>query len=226
MSRLQFLVQCRVYVKSVVPRAPDGRCLSALAMAVAGSGHLLATCHSRVCVRCHPRPHDGGDQVLSDTGDAGAAAASVTRDRRASGKYSSTATRGQAAAPGRCSCSGAASLQWQWPSPLVPSCRLQCCTTNSKQQRPGPAGSVAKSWLFSHLQQQNLIHTLKWNIFFFFAVGITGSRYYDSASSAILANESHYARHYSFASLQTPSSSQTREKNGESKVDGLSYNGT
>ena len=90
-----------------------------------------------VCVRCHPRPHDGGDQVLSETGDAGAVA-SVTRDRRASGKYSSTATRGQAAAPGRCSCSVAASLQWQWPSPLVPSCRLQCCTTNSKQQRPGP----------------------------------------------------------------------------------------
>ena len=110
---------------------------------------------------------------MSDTGDAGAAA-SVTRDRRASGKYSSTATRGQAAAPGRCSCSGAASLQWQWPSPLVPSCRLQCCTTNSKQQRPGQAGSVAKSSLFSHHQQQNLIHTLKWNIFFFFSDGITG----------------------------------------------------
>ena len=91
------------------------------------------------------------------------------------GKYSSTATRGQAAAlcqppAGAAAVAVAITSGALLQSAVLLQHRDLATSTNSKQQRPGPAGSVAKSWLFSHILQQNL-HTLKWNtVFFFFAV--------------------------------------------------------
>ena len=114
-------------------------------------------CHSRMCEMSPPPPTDGRDQVLSDTGDAGdVAAASVTRDRR-----------GQAAlaAPGRCA---AAVLQACSGSGHHPWCPPAVCSAaapgpgHHQQQTAAGAGSVAKSWLFSH--RQHNLHTLKRNI--------------------------------------------------------------
>ena len=219
-----FAVLCKSEVSC--PRHPMADVSQRWPWQLPGEAAFFLPLATPACVRCEmspPAPHGGRDQVLSDTGDAGdvAAAASVTRQQ-----------------PRRpvCSCS-AASLQWQWPSPLVPSCSLQCCSAADpgpghiqQQTAAGLCRVCCQVLVISHRHHQNLLHTLKWNIFFFFADGITGCLLGPGMTtlhhqpgwlmSHIMPGISH------LQVCKTRHHLKTREKNGESKVDGLSYNGT
>ena len=174
-------------------------------MAVAGSD--LATCHSRVCPGPGSEPHEEE-------------AASVTRP----------------ACSMVCSCSGSGH-HLECP-PAV----LQCCSQprplNSSGTSPRPtansssgggAGSVAKSWLFSQNRTELTPRTLEMEHSVFFSsllMGLLGVCWCSGLLKTLhhqpgAANESHYARTYSFATLHLVIIN-TRKENGESKVDGLS----
>ena len=136
----------------------------------------------------------------------------------------------------------AASLQWQWPSPRVPSCSAAVSPGPStaagprhNQQQTAAAAAVAGPGLlpspgyFPRTGQNLHPGHLKWNTQVFFSsllMGLPGVFWHSGLLNTTLhhhpaaANESHYARYYSFASLHLVIIN-TRRENGLSKVDGL-----